>query len=55
MVEINLAIGNKVNKSVTVDVAEILGRLSLGCGLISSDNSSQDIPTDNGIRTERVR
>ena len=29
MVEINLAIGNKVNKSVTVDVTEILSGLGL--------------------------
>ena len=29
MVKINLAIGNEVNKSVTVDVAEILSGLGL--------------------------
>ena len=55
VVEINLAIGNEVNKSVTVDVAEILGRLCLGGRFVRSDNGSQNIPTDNGIRTERVR
>ena len=54
MVEIYLSIGNEVNKSVTVDVAEILGRLCLGGRFVRSDNGGQDIPTDNGIRTESV-
>ena len=54
MVEIDLAIGNEVNKSVTVDVAEILSGLGLSGRFVRSDNGSQDIPTDNGIRTESV-
>ena len=54
MVEIHLAIGNEVNKSVTVDVAEILGRLGLSCGLVRSDHGGQVFPTDHGIRTESV-
>ena len=55
MIKKYLAIGNEVNEPVAVDVAEILGRLCLGGRFVRSDNGGQNIPTDNGIRTERVR
>ena len=41
MVEINLAIGNEVNQSVSVYITEIFGSLGFGLGCINTSHGGQ--------------